>query len=107
MRHLHMLRQFRANIIWIVTFWLQCHISRAGATDSGLGGSLFRKGALGGRGPFLSEPTFYYVKYLLSCFNPGQTNELYLYAALSAPLHCHATQRSTISPAVSPVAETP
>ena len=31
----------------------------------------------------------------------------YLYAALSAPLHCHATQRSTISPAVSPVAETP
>ena len=27
MRHLHMLRQFRANVIWIVTFWLQCHIS--------------------------------------------------------------------------------
>ena len=26
-RHLHMLRQFRANVIWIVTFWLQCHIS--------------------------------------------------------------------------------
>ena len=27
MRHLHMLRKFHANIIWIVTFWLQCHIS--------------------------------------------------------------------------------
>ena len=26
-RHLHILRQFRANVIWIVTFWLQCHIS--------------------------------------------------------------------------------
>ena len=25
--HLHMLRQFRANVIWIVTFWLHCHIS--------------------------------------------------------------------------------
>ena len=22
-----MLRQFRTNVIWIVTFWLQCHIS--------------------------------------------------------------------------------
>ena len=50
---------------------------RTGATDSGLGGggSLFRKGALGGRGPFLSEPTFYYVKYLLSCFNPCQSDK--------------------------------
>ena len=27
MRHLHILRQFRVNVIWIVTFWLQCHIS--------------------------------------------------------------------------------
>ena len=27
MRHLHMLRQFRANVIWIATFWLQCHIN--------------------------------------------------------------------------------
>ena len=24
---LALLRQFRANVIWIVTFWLQCHIS--------------------------------------------------------------------------------
>ena len=26
-RHLHMLRQFRTNVIWIVTFWFQGHIS--------------------------------------------------------------------------------
>ena len=37
---------------------------------TGGGGSLSRKGALGGRGPFLSEPTFYDIKYLLSRFNP-------------------------------------
>ena len=79
---------------------------RAGATDSGLGGSLSRKGALGRRGPFYVSLLFMMQNICYRVFIPvNQTNERYLYAALSAPLHCHATQRSTISPAVSAAAE--
>ena len=51
------------------------HRCRAGATDSGLGGQLVQKRGPSRKGPFLSEPTFYYVKYLLSCFNPCQSDK--------------------------------
>ena len=73
------------------------------------GGQLVQKRGTRRKGSFFKWAYFiqYDVKYLLSCFNRCQSeNELCLHIC-SAPLHCHATQRSTISPAMSAAAKVP
>ena len=49
----------RAHFVWAqLGIYSISETGRAGATNFDLEGQLIQKEALGGRGPFLSEPTF-------------------------------------------------